>query len=73
MNTKPSGSLEEQVGELRSRVLRLEEALDQYGIVVQSAEAKPAATEHIIAPQTISRWRAASGRSGSTGSAFWRC
>jgi uncharacterized membrane protein len=52
MNTKPSGSLEEQVGELRSRVLRLEEALDQYGIVVQSAEAKPAATEHIIAPQT---------------------
>ena len=50
MNTNSSGSLEEQVGELRSRVLRLEEALDQYGIVVQDAEAKPAA-EHTIAAQ----------------------
>ncbi|HEY1208781.1 MAG TPA: DUF2339 domain-containing protein [Terracidiphilus sp.] len=39
MDTNHSDSLEEQVGELRSRVRRLEEALVRYGVVVQGAEA----------------------------------
>ncbi len=38
MDPQPSGSLEDQVGELRSRVRQLEEALQAYGIVVQPAE-----------------------------------
>jgi uncharacterized membrane protein len=45
MNTNHSDSLEEQVGELRSRVRRLEEALVLYGIVVQDAGAQ-AGAEH---------------------------
>lgn len=39
MNTNHSDSLEEQVGELRARVRRLEEALVRYGVVAQGAEA----------------------------------
>jgi len=74
MNTNPSGSLEEQVGELRSRVLRLEEALKEYGIVPQEAETQPAA-ERASATQTSApavAWMdeiariAKAGRAGAT-------
>ena len=41
MDPYPSGSLEEQVGELRSRILMLEQALQAYGIVIQPVEPRP--------------------------------
>src|SRR5882757_2536740 len=44
MNPNLSGSLEDQVGELRSRVLRLEQALHARGIVVEAAAPMPAAS-----------------------------
>jgi uncharacterized membrane protein len=40
MNTNQSDSLEKQVGELRLRVRRLEEAFVRYGVVAQGAEAQ---------------------------------
>ncbi len=46
MNPNPSGSLEDQVGELRSRLLRLERALQARGIVVEPAA--PASVEALI-------------------------
>jgi uncharacterized membrane protein len=53
MNTNQSDSLEKQVGELRSRVRRLEEALVRYGVVVQEAgaPAKNAGPAQASAPQ----------------------
>src|SRR5437879_6337431 len=42
MNPNISGSLEDQVGELRLRVQRLEQALRVHGIVVERAETAPA-------------------------------
>ena len=41
MDPHPPGSLEEQVGELRSRIRQLERALHAYGIVVEPAETHP--------------------------------
>ncbi|MFZ0744539.1 MAG: DUF2339 domain-containing protein [Terracidiphilus sp.] len=41
MNPDVPGSLEEQVGELRSRVRRLEETLQSHGILLQGVQAKP--------------------------------
>ena len=43
MNPEPSGSLEEQVGELRSRVRRLEEALTRQGVLSHEFIDQPAA------------------------------
>jgi uncharacterized membrane protein len=43
MNPNSSGSLEDQVGELRSRVLRLEHALQARGIVVEAVAPLPPA------------------------------
>jgi uncharacterized membrane protein len=43
MNPNSSGSLEDQVGELRSRVLRLEQALQVRGITVEEPSPVPAA------------------------------
>jgi uncharacterized membrane protein len=43
MNPNSSGSLEDQVGELRSRVLRLEQALQARGITVEETSPVPAA------------------------------
>ncbi|MGA3264356.1 MAG: DUF2339 domain-containing protein [Terracidiphilus sp.] len=43
MDPDTSGSLEQQVGELRSRVRRLEDALNRHGIVVRETESQPPA------------------------------
>jgi uncharacterized membrane protein len=40
MEPNPSDSLEEQIGELRSRVDRLEEALQSHGVVLQQGEVR---------------------------------
>jgi len=53
MDTNNSGSLEEQVGELRSRVHRLEEALTHYGMVVQEKAATPVNTPPPASPHPI--------------------
>ncbi|MGD0295423.1 MAG: DUF2339 domain-containing protein [Terracidiphilus sp.] len=45
MNTNQSGSLEEQVGELRSRVRRLEEAFIHQGILTQEPQHQPPAQQ----------------------------
>src|ERR1039458_1502013 len=50
MNSNHSGSLEEQVGELRSRVRRLEEALTRQGILSQEFALQPP-TKHASATQ----------------------
>jgi uncharacterized membrane protein len=43
MNPNPSGSLDDQVGELRLRVQRLEQVLQAHGIVTEKAEPAPPA------------------------------
>jgi uncharacterized membrane protein len=60
MDPQPPGSLEEQVGELRSRVRQLEQALHAYGIVVQPAqpyppqpESRPETPEPIPSPPPV--------------------
>jgi uncharacterized membrane protein len=45
MDPESSGSLEEQVGELRSRVRRLEEALQRRGVVLPGIESAPSAAQ----------------------------
>jgi uncharacterized membrane protein len=53
MNPNLSGNLEDQVGELRSRVLRLEQALQARGIVVEApVAAAPVSASTPMAPQT---------------------
>jgi uncharacterized membrane protein len=47
MDPQPSGSLEEQVSELRSRVRHLEQALQAYGIFVQPSGQRPAPREAV--------------------------
>jgi uncharacterized membrane protein len=71
MTTDHSGSLEEQVGELRSRVRRLEETLDSYGIVAQEAETQPRAASAAAAqasPLPIA-WTAEIARRAKAGDA----
>jgi uncharacterized membrane protein len=50
MDPDPSGSLEQQVGELRARVRRLEEVLVGHGILPRVPEAKPAARVAAASP-----------------------
>jgi uncharacterized membrane protein len=54
MNPNPSGSLEDQVGELRSRLLRLEQALQARGIVVEAEAPTPAVPAYVQAPISAS-------------------
>jgi uncharacterized membrane protein len=49
MNPNLSGSLEDQVGELRSRLLRLEQVLQARGIVVEAEAPMPAAPASVEA------------------------
>ncbi|MGB6686297.1 MAG: DUF2339 domain-containing protein [Terracidiphilus sp.] len=48
MEPTSSGSVEEQLGKLRTRVLRLEEALDRHGIAVRSEAPRPATQDAIL-------------------------
>ncbi len=50
MNPGLSGSLEEQVAELRARVHRLEEALRTRGIVLEPAETRSATDQAVVPP-----------------------
>ncbi|HVU45930.1 MAG TPA: DUF2339 domain-containing protein [Terracidiphilus sp.] len=53
MNPDPPGSLEEEVNNLRWRVLRLEKALQDYGIVVEKPAPTPAAERPIVAQRPV--------------------
>lgn len=58
METNPTGSLEEQIAELRSRVRQMEEALVSRGIPLQRAVAPPGAAQTVAAsavPSTVAR------------------
>ena len=71
MSTDHSNSLEEQVGELRSRVCRLEEALGRQGILSPEFLHQPTAEQHLGIPPAsappltwtaeIARWRGGAG------------
>ncbi len=50
MNTNPSASLEDQISELRLRVRRLEETLNDYGMVPHVAGVQPEAEQASAAP-----------------------
>ena len=53
MDPDTSGSLEQQVGELRSRVRRLEDALHHYGIVVEEAKTQPPSKYAVSTPASM--------------------
>ena len=55
MDPQPSGSLEEQVGELRLRVRRLEDALQRRGVVLPVAESAAAAVRVSAASPAVPR------------------
>jgi uncharacterized membrane protein len=52
MNPDPTGSLEEQVGDLRSRLRRLEEALSRHGVLSQEFTDQPLAEAAITTAES---------------------